>query len=167
MQNFITPQMGKAYKSLLASEFGITGERYWPGMLRSSGDFDGMDAGEISRQVREVDRRLTERGKQVLLLPPTFSGTNLSAYLSADWGNMTDRYASCPAPWTVLDVTAAGDVAPCHVFYDLTMGNLHEKSFMEIWNGGRYRTFRSHIREHGLMPICHGCCVLYLMGRFE
>jgi radical SAM protein with 4Fe4S-binding SPASM domain len=167
MQNFVTEEMGTAYSRLLASAFGLDGDRYWRGMVRTPGDFRHMDSAELCRQVQLVRRRLTELGKHVLLLPPTFSETNISAYLSADWGKLTDRYVRCPAPWTVLDVTAAGDVAPCHVFYDLTMGNLHEKSFMEIWEGERYRAFRSHMREHGLMPICHGCCVLYLIGHLE
>ena len=126
-----------------------------------------MDCSEIARQVQEVKKAFAALGKHILLLPPTLSEENLSAYLSADWENMTDRYTSCPAPWTVLDVTAAGDVAPCHVFYDLTMGNLHEKRFSEIWNGSEYRKFRAYMKEHRLMPICHGCCVLYLIGRAE
>jgi radical SAM protein with 4Fe4S-binding SPASM domain len=165
MQNFITPEMGEGYGSLLASAFRIESDRYWRGMIRSPKDFDGMDPAEIARQVEEVKKRLTALGKDILLLPPAFSQENLSAYLSADWDNMTDRYRNCPAPWTVVDITASGDVAPCHVFYDLTMGNLHEKSFSEIWNGSAYQRFRSHMRAHRLMSICHGCCVLYLIGR--
>jgi radical SAM protein with 4Fe4S-binding SPASM domain len=167
MQNFITLKMGKPYARFLESAFGITSNRYWNGMIRSPEDFHGMDPVELSRQVQEVKTRLAEHGKDVLLLPPTFSTENLSAYLAARWGNMVDRYSSCPAPWTVLDVTATGEVAPCHVFYDLTMGSLHEKSFLEIWNGSEYRTFRSHMGRYRLMPICHGCCVLYLIGRFQ
>jgi len=167
MQNFITEKMGSDYAGLLESEFGVTRDRYWRGMIRSPKDFKGTDSAEVARQVQEVRKRIVEHGKQILLLPPTFSRQNLSAYLGADWGNMTDRYTSCPAPWMVLDVTAAGEVAPCHVFYDLTMGNLHESSFSDIWNGTRYQRFRSYMNEHRLMSICRGCCVLYLIGRSE
>jgi radical SAM protein with 4Fe4S-binding SPASM domain len=166
MQNFITEKMGKDYRDLLESGFGITCDRYWRGMIRSPDVFDPVDSAEIARQVQGVQKRLTGLEKHILLLPPTFSRQNLSAYLAADWRKMTDRYTSCPAPWTVLDVTAAGDVAPCHIFYDLTMGSLHQASFSDIWNGDRYRAFRAHMKEHQLMPICHGCCVLYLIGRF-
>jgi sulfatase maturation enzyme AslB (radical SAM superfamily) len=78
---------------------------------------------------------------------------------------MTDRYTGCPGPWTVLDVTASGDVAPCRVFYDLTMGLLHEKSLSQICNGNEYRKFCSCMKEHRLMSMGHACCVPYLIGR--
>jgi len=44
------------------------------------------------------------------------------------------------------------------------VGNLHEQSISEIWNGEKYNTFRAHMKEHGLMSICPGCCILYLAG---
>jgi len=163
-QNFITERMGLAYARLLEFEFGITSDRYWRGLVRSREELPEMDAVELSRQVAEVQRRLAELGKNVLLLPPTFSPENLSAYFRMQWGRMTDKYTRCPTPWSSLDVTATGDVAPCHIFYDLVMGNIYEQSFEEIWNGEPYRRFRTHMEQHGLMSICRGCCVLYLAG---
>ena len=77
---------------------------------------------------------------------------------------MSDRYSSCPVPWNDVDIMATGEVAPCHVFYDLVTGNLHEQSFEEIWNGEKYGKFRAHMHSHGLMSICPGCCILYLAG---
>jgi radical SAM protein with 4Fe4S-binding SPASM domain len=97
-------------------------------------------------------------------LPSTFSEENLAAYLRAQWGKMTDRYRTCPVPWTVCDITATGAVAPCHIFYDLTLGNLYEHSFGEIWNGEPYRKFRAYMEQNRLMSICPGCCILYLAG---
>jgi radical SAM protein with 4Fe4S-binding SPASM domain len=81
-----------------------------------------------------------------------------------EWGRMTDKYAKCPIPWSSLDITARGDAAPCHIFYDLVMGNIYEASFEEIWSGEPYRKFRDHMERHKLMSICPGCCVLYLAG---
>ena len=60
----------------------------------------------------------------------------------------------------VTDVTASGDVAPCHVFYDLTMGNIRTASIGEIWNGEAFNCFRGHIRNH-LLPVCPACCQFY------
>jgi len=164
MQNFLTPKMGEAYARMLDSEFGIKSNGYWRGFVRSPDDFDEMDTTELARQVQVVQARLDEMGKGVLLLPPTFSAENLSAYLGAKWGRMTDRYRGCAAPWSATDITAAGDVAPCHAFYDFVVGSLHEHSFDEIWNGEQYCKFRAYMRRRSLMSICPGCCILYLAG---
>jgi radical SAM protein with 4Fe4S-binding SPASM domain len=164
MQNFVTEPMGKAYARMLESEFGITSDLYWSGLIQDTVDFQNIDTAQIARQVDKVRNALQVAGKNILLLPPTFSSANLSAYLKAQWGKMTDSYRHCPIPWNVADITAAGDVAPCHVFYDLVMGNLYEQDFAEIWNGNKYKNFRNYMRRHGLMPICPGCCILYLAG---
>jgi radical SAM protein with 4Fe4S-binding SPASM domain len=163
-QNFITEKMGLAYARLLETKFDITSEKYWRSMVRAREDVPAMDTVELARQVNEVQRRLAELGKNVLLLPPTFSPENLAAYFSMIWADMTDTYAKCAIPWTGLDITADGNVAPCHIFYDLVMGNIYENSFEDIWNGEPYRKFRAHMERYGLMPICPGCCVLYLAG---
>ncbi len=163
-QNFITEAMGLAYAKLLESEFGITSDSFWRGLVRSREDLAEMDTVELSRQVGEVQERFAELGKNVLLLPRTFTPENLSAYFRMDWGKMSDRYSSCPVPWSSLDVTANGDVAACHIFYDLVMGNIYEQSFEEIWNGEPYRKLRAHMERKGLMSICPGCCILYLVG---
>jgi radical SAM protein with 4Fe4S-binding SPASM domain len=165
MENFLTVEMGESYSNLLKAEFNLSSERYWRGTLRSQDDFNGMNTKKLAAQVKKVHKYLESLGKKVLLLPPTFSQENLSAYLKADWDKMTDKYHSCLVPWYSVDITASGDLAPCHVYYDLIMGNLHEQSFEEIWNGDRYQKFRKYLLQNKFMSICPGCCILYLAGR--
>ena len=148
----------------MRTKFGIESERYWRGLVRSPDDFHDMDIPELERQVEAVCRQLASLGKNTLLLPPTFSSENLSAYLGARWKDMSDSYRTCAIPWNAVDVMATGDLAPCHILFDLTMGNLYEHSFEELWNSEKYRSFREHIEHNGLMSICPGCCVLYLAG---
>jgi radical SAM protein with 4Fe4S-binding SPASM domain len=165
MENFLTVEMGKVYSQFLKSEFNITSERYWRGLLRSPEDFKEIDANALAIQVNTVCKRLSSLGKTIMLLPPTFSHENLSAYLKADWNSMVDQYQSCLVPWFGLDITARGDIAPCHVYYDLVMGNLHEQNFEEIWNGEKYQRFREYMLQNKFMSICPGCCILYLAGK--
>jgi len=164
MQNFVTEEMGKAYAEMLEKDLGLSSERYWRALVRSPEDFAHMDIPELVRQISAVCRRLEELGKNTLLLPPTCSTENLTAYFGAKWEEMTDSYHTCPVPWNSADVTATGDLAPCHVLYDLVVGNLYEKSFADLWNGEGYRLFRLYMKRHGLMSICPGCCILYLVG---
>jgi len=166
MQNFITEEMGIQYENFLKTEFGISSEKNWKGLVRDIEEFKNIDVTAISSQVNKVCNELKNRDINTILLPPTYSPENLSAYLKADWQNMEDLYQSCPVPWTGCEITASGEVAPCHVFHDFTLGNLKESSFMEIWYGEKYAKFRRYMEKKKFMPLCNiGCCILYLAGR--
>ena len=165
MQNFITREMGESYADFLKSEFNEKNSRFWSALVRSIDDFTNIDVNELSRQVNEVHKVLAANNKNILLLPPTFSPENLSAYVKAEWNRMEDKYVMCHSPFVSLDIIANGDVAPCHIFYDLIMGNLCKQSIYEIWNGKKYIKFRNYMQQHQFMPICSGCCILYLSGK--
>jgi len=165
MQNFITQEMGELYANFLKSEFDEDSNLYWKGLVRSKDDFSNIDVNELSRQVKEVRKFLSKKNKNILLLPPTFSPENLSAYINTEWDKMQDQYKACYSPFVSVDIIANGDVAPCHIFYDLVMGNLHEKSIKEIWKGKQYIKFRNFMKQGNFMPICSGCCILYLSGK--
>ncbi|TFG06970.1 MAG: radical SAM protein [Promethearchaeota archaeon] len=165
MENFLTEEMGLAYAKLIKSEFNIRSDRYWKGLVRSPNDFNRIDTEELARQVNKIHHHLSKMNKIVMFEPPTYSSENLSAYIKANWSRMTDQYVTCYVPWVSVDITSTGDLAPCHIFYDLVMGNLYEKDFEEIWNGKRYQKFRDYMNKNKLMPICPGCCILYLAGK--
>jgi len=164
MQNFITQEMGKNYAKFLKTEFNIYDAKYWKGLVREPQAFLNIDRSELSRQVLRVKEALKEKNKYLLLLPPSFTPDNLDAYLKADWSKMSDQYNRCIIPWVSTDIVANGDIAPCHIFYDLVMGNLYEASFQDIWFGSKYQKFRDYISCNQFMSICPGCCILYLSG---
>jgi len=165
MQNFITEEMGKNYAEFLKTEFEIVSDDYWRTLVRSPRNFDEIDVIELSHQVARVCQKFKNLGKNYLLLPPTFSPENLKAYLEAKWDNMVDLYQKCLSPWVATDITASGDVAPCHIFYDLVMGNLYNNNLKEIWNGENFQRFRDYIEQNKFMSICPGCCIFYLSGK--
>ena len=165
MQNFLTESMGESYAKVLKYEFGISSDDYWKAMIRSPEDFATINAEELSRQVKNVIAKLDSKHKNYLLLPPTFSTDNITAYLKAKWEEMTDIYKTCLSPWTSIDITASGDVAPCHIFYDLVFGNLNENTIFDIWNGEKFKKFRKYFNQNNLLPVCYGCCILYLSGK--
>jgi len=165
MQNYITRKMGKDYAEFLSSEFGIQSDTYWKSMVRLPSEFCEIDRTELSRQVNRVRTYYSSQNKNVMLLPPTFSSQNLEAYLISNWDQMIDVYEKCIIPWVSAEIVANGDVAPCHVFYDLVLGNLYENGIADIWNGEKYKRFRNYIESKIFMPICPGCCILYLSGK--
>lgn len=165
MQNFLTKSMGESYAKLLRSKFDITSDKYWKAMVRSPEDFATINTEELTRQVKSVVAKLDSYHKNYLLLPPTFSPANISAYLGAKWEKMDDIYKTCSSPWNSIDITASGDVAPCHIFYDLVFGSLYENNIYDIWNGEKFKKFRNYFSQKNLLPVCPGCCILYLSGK--
>lgn len=70
---------------------------------------------------------------------------------------MTHR---CLAPWFETVVTLNGDVMPCCNIHHpvFSMGNTFDKEFIKIWNGEKYRSFRTELRNRNHTPEpCQWC----------
>ena len=63
----------------------------------------------------------------------------------------------CYAPWTHALVAADARVAPCCGAPLVTLGDLHEQSFAEIWRGEAYRHLRETMRDGTPLPECATC----------
>jgi radical SAM protein with 4Fe4S-binding SPASM domain len=62
--------------------------------------------------------------------------------------------------WYVLQnfhVMPSGDVFPCIVPTSYSLGNLHDRSPLEIWNGDRSRALRQHHFDRTGTPFCRPC----------
>jgi MoaA/NifB/PqqE/SkfB family radical SAM enzyme len=65
----------------------------------------------------------------------------------------------CYAPWLHALVAADGRVAPCCSAPRVTLGNINQSSFREIWFGDNYRQLRQDMRDGKPLPHCAGCDV--------
>jgi GTP 3',8-cyclase len=80
-------------------------------------------------------------------------------------GEMSYRSLPCYVLWFHARIKVDGTVLPCNPC-DVVMGNLHESSFAEIWNGPRFRRFRRQVgTREGLASMggdcdCGFCCHL-------
>src|SRR5262249_37750557 len=92
--------------------------------------------------------------------PKTLESGNIRNYLRGNWSAMTDKKSRCAVPWVSAEISARGDVTTCHTFYDLPIGNIYEKSLIEIWHGARLKQVQSRLRTK-LFPICTACCRYY------
>lgn len=61
----------------------------------------------------------------------------------------------CPFPWRFVGIDPYGQVLPCGWWYARPpMGDVHEQSFAEIWNGAPWSALR---REHATGELRSGC----------
>ncbi|MBF6601286.1 MAG: SPASM domain-containing protein [Dehalococcoidia bacterium] len=79
-------------------------------------------------------------------------------------GSAARSYTACRRPWSLMYVTANGNVLPCCIapftgaHYDgLVLGNVFEQSVEEIWNGQRYHQWRAAMLSERPPEACAGC----------
>ncbi len=70
----------------------------------------------------------------------------------------TRRVKDCLDPWTSAVINADGAVTPCCHAME-RMGDLGEETFEEIWDGARFRTFRTFLASATPLPACESCFV--------
>jgi sulfatase maturation enzyme AslB (radical SAM superfamily) len=63
----------------------------------------------------------------------------------------------CYLPWSSTMILANGDVMVSNRCLSYKVGNFHENSLREIWNGQGYKTFRRGLKEAGHFPVCSRC----------
>jgi len=123
----------------------------WAGFIQD--ELPGIDPEMVIEQ-----KRLIEGGKNVV---PTFFYPNLTdeeirAYYSSFSFLPSSYKQRCLSPWMVAYVLPDGTVKPC-LSLGFAMGDLHEASFTEIWNGARAVQFRRLLKERGYFPVCPRC----------
>lgn len=59
----------------------------------------------------------------------------------------------CPKPFNNLQIMVSGDVRPC-CWCGFGVGNLHESTIDEIWNGKIMEELRECIRNGKIHPTC-------------
>ncbi len=63
---------------------------------------------------------------------------------------------ACSEPWMTINVNASGEVRPC-CFNDDILGNLHEQTMEEIWNGPGFTALRADQAAGVVSPGCEVC----------
>jgi MoaA/NifB/PqqE/SkfB family radical SAM enzyme len=77
-------------------------------------------------------------------------------------------WAGCQRPWTLSYVTANGNVLPCCIspwvardYQALILGHAFAAPFADIWNGERYRRFRTDFESESPPDPCRSCGLLW------
>jgi MoaA/NifB/PqqE/SkfB family radical SAM enzyme len=73
-------------------------------------------------------------------------------------------WSGCQRPWSLSYITANGNVLPCCIspwtakdYPGLILGNTLAEPFQKIWNGERYRKFRTQFETDAAPDPCRGC----------
>jgi radical SAM protein with 4Fe4S-binding SPASM domain len=95
----------------------------------------------------------------------TLRGSGEASALGSLADNDADLpYQACRRPWSLMYVTANGNVLPCCIapftsvpYDDIVLGNAFEQPIEEIWNGPRYQEWRRRMLSDQPPAACAGC----------
>ena len=156
LQSYVTAEQHRHYARVAHEKFGVTTTPSAAAYVRDPAVFANVDADAVARQMRRVRDECRQRGIRFFSQPHTLESETIAAYLSADWTAMADHHQRCAVPWMYAEISARGDVTTCHSFYDITVGNIYDRSLIDIWHGERAAEVRSHLRRE-LFSICTAC----------
>ena len=132
--------------------------------------FNGLglatEANSLHARLQARERSLLEEAEALARgLGVALTASGLTTPLASLSGTTATRHwAGCQRPWTLSYVTANGNVLPCCIspwvardYEGLILGNALAQSFAEIWNGERYRRFRTDFESERPPDPCRGC----------
>ena len=146
---FIPPAAVRAYETQMRAAFGVEA-RSARGFEEDYRDFDPRPLQEALRRV------LRRRNPFVVHLLPALDVDDLPRFYDYDALVTPER---CTIPWTTPSIEPDGEVYPCALFADCSMGNIRRQGFLDIWYGERYTAFRA-LLARGLLSVCRRCCQL-------
>ena len=149
---FTTEEIGKNHTKLMQEELNCT-PFTWKGYVNT---FSEAEIASISDTVKRIRSR---KYNFPIMWLPNLENNEVERYYREP--HETFGYKRCVAPWSMTEIMPNGDVVPCRDYSDYVVGNITEKSILEIYNGEGYRKFRGLLKKHGgLIPICARCCGL-------
>jgi len=118
-------------------------------------DMDSFNEQEIDFLVSEIRqvKKLSREKKVNIYFTPELRMEEIKPYFLDLRGYRHSN--KCVFPSSSARINSQGFVFPC---IDYLYGNVKEKSFSEIWNSPRARTFRKTLKESKLFPGCIRCC---------
>jgi MoaA/NifB/PqqE/SkfB family radical SAM enzyme len=142
----------------LAQSLGCDGVRF---SCFNAWQKEFADADLTAMEIDILREELIEAKKHLRAIPMVHNIDNV--LLRYRLGETAFRSIPCYAGWFYTRVKVDGTVLPCGFCY-FPLGNLTESSFGEIWNGAKYRLFRSRSSTlTGLASLgdccnCNWCC---------
>lgn len=155
---FVPEKAEKNYIHLVGDYFGIEEGILCPAGFRD----DYLDFVEEGYKIIKTVSELMKESFDFLIEPLPHIPFNQIPRLYMDYSWNLGR-GPCPVPFDEPTVDADGNVYPCNLFTDasLSMGNVYETPFLEIWHGPNFMRFREMLMDQGgLLPICNRCCQL-------
>lgn len=149
---FTNKKRGKIQQKILKSELGVEAFT-WKAYVN---EFTKEEAKRFQKELINIKKK--KWPFDYLIVPDVGEENYAKYYLEPE--NLFG-YSKCAAPFFMVDVMPNGDVVTCRDFVEIKVGNINEKSLLEIWNDRPFVKFRKLLIKHkGTLPQCSRCCGL-------
>ncbi len=129
------------------------------GLAVNSEALFGKAADHELRAVRDAETLALRLGVEL-----KGSGEVSAAEMVTGGRSETESYRACRRPWSLMYVTANGNVLPCCIapftgahYAGIVLGNIFQETSEEIWNGPRYQAWRRSMLAGDPPGACVGC----------
>jgi len=154
----------------LAAEIGV--EKAYLQRLVYFQDDEGYGVARAAQTLQESDAGSEEiiRASQELAVKRgiRFVASGQAEPIESLQGEAETRrpWRRCYRPWTLMYITANGNVLPCCIspfstvdYPSIILGNVYDTSLEEIWTGSEYLNFRKEHQTATPPKCCRGCGV--------
>ncbi|MDD5574739.1 MAG: radical SAM protein [Candidatus Omnitrophica bacterium] len=150
----------------LARRHGVTTVKFQPFsdifLAQKERGVEFFAPGELRTQIRDSIEKVIGLSRTYRIC------TNPAGYLRAIPAYLCGRRVAplnraCASLWTSCPVTARGDVYPCWVMSDITLGNIGKKNLSSIWGSEDHERLRRRLARQG----CPGCLMSCYDGNFS
>ena len=149
---FTTPAQEEFTRTQFKKHFGFE-PKFWRSFISEA---EGINAPLVEKQIRAIKSK--HWNFEYRQFPPDKTGFDVSTHFHLPEKPHFDN--TCLLPWLLAVIMPNGDVATCWDHPDYIAGNILKDSLVNIWNGEKYRQFRSVIRQ-GIFSSCSRCNGLY------
>ena len=114
-----------------------------------------LESSEEKLLLKQLEKIKNHKGKTIIRFYPynMLKNTAISKHIT---NTLSDKsFLPCKIPWSFTCISPLGDVFPCLSY---KAGNIRDIPFKKIWNGKRFREFRSKLNRKFLNKCCIGCC---------
>jgi Fe-coproporphyrin III synthase len=145
--NFVTPDMAALHNRAWGTQY--------PARTSCIGGFDPRRV-ETNALWDQIQRAKIESPFAVAFAPDLTTRGQLSTYYGRPTEFVTSR--SCKMAHSAAQILADGTLTVSTRCLDISLGNLHESSFSDLWLGPMRRRFLGDLQEEGAFPVCARCC---------
>jgi len=152
--NFISSEMAEVHNASHDKDWSVSRSNL------GAMNLNAIEIGETWQALQELKAYARRRPDfpRLSIVPDLDSPEALRIYYREPLTFVGGR--NCTDPWTMMMIKTDGTVIPAHGrCYDFPLGNVKETPLSELWNNGRFQTFRQTLKSAGgAMPACARCC---------
>jgi MoaA/NifB/PqqE/SkfB family radical SAM enzyme len=158
-------QLGLNSISFLAADVTSTAFNRPAGWTGQRQNTVALDSEEVERLDEEMEALIREFSTDIssgYVVESADKLRRIVRHFRAHLGQSAAVAPRCNAPWVSSVIEADGTVRPC--FFHPPLGNIHERSLLDILNGDDAIDFRRGL-DIAANPVCRKCvCSLHLTG---